>query len=86
MNSLMRSSIALALLLTTCGVCNAVEVLKQEPTPNPKDPFAPGTVFLVDDGTCGRGKIKQLTIGNWTSDMTVEQAVSLRKRRCIAKK
>jgi hypothetical protein len=83
MKSLMYS---LVLFLAACDVCNAVEVLKQEPAPNPNNPFAPGTVFLVDDGTCGQGKIKQLTIGNWTNDMTVEQAVSLRKRRCIARK
>ena len=84
MKSLMCSSTIVALLLTTCGVCNAVEILKQEPGPSPDN--APGTKYLVDDGTCGRGKIKELTIGNWTPDMTLEQGAALRKRRCIARK
>jgi hypothetical protein len=83
MKSLMRSSIALALLLAACGVCNAVEILKQEP---PVGTAPPGEKFLVDDGTCGRGKIKELTIGNWTPDMDLATGASLRKRRCIARK
>jgi hypothetical protein len=80
MKSLMSS---LILFLAACGVCNAVEVLKQEP---PLGTAAPGDKFLVDDGTCGRGRIKELTIGNWTKDMTPEQGAALRKRRCIARK
>ena len=78
MISLMRSSIALTLLLAACGVCNAVEVLKREP------PFGapPGDKFLVDDGTCGPGKIKEVTIGDWSTGNHEDN----RKRKCIARK
>jgi len=83
MTSLMRSSMALALLLAACGVCNAVEVLKQEP---PLGTAAPGEKFLVDDGTCGRGRIKELTIGDWSYHVDASMGANLRKRRCIARK
>jgi hypothetical protein len=81
MKSLMCS---LVLFLAACGACSAQEVLKQEPTqPTWADP---GSKYLVDDGSCGRGKIKEVTVGNWTKDMTFEQAKALRKRRCIARR
>jgi hypothetical protein len=82
MNSLMRSSIALALLLATCGMCYAVEVLKQEPPVRTDN--APGTNFLVDDGTCGQGRIKEVTIGDWNTHMDASMAKDLRKPLCIA--
>ena len=82
MKSLMRLSIALSCLLVACGVCNALEVLKQEP---PKASAAPGEKFLVDDGSCGRGKIKEVTIPDWSHHMDAGMAPP-RQRRCIARK
>ena len=79
MKSLMCS---LVLFLAACDFCNTVEVLKQEPA---LGTAAPGDKFLVDDGTCGQGRIKELTIGNWTKDMTAERGASLRKRRSFRK-
>jgi hypothetical protein len=73
----------LVLFLAACGVCNAGEIIKQEP---PLGTAPPGEKFLVDDGTCGRGKIKELTIGDWNRSMTPEQGAALRKRRCIARR
>jgi hypothetical protein len=78
MKSLMCS---LVLFLAACGVCNAVEVLKQEP---PIGTAPPGEKLLVDDGTCGRGKIKELTIADWNSRGV--NADVPRKRRCIARR
>ena len=81
MKSLTRLSMALVLLLAVCGVCNAVEVLKQEP---PLGSAAPGEKFLVDDGSCGRGKIKEVTIGQWSYHMDASMTPP-RQRRCIAR-
>jgi hypothetical protein len=38
-----------------------------------------GTSVLVDDGTCGKGKIKQVTAGNWNQMVGNENRV----RKCI---
>jgi hypothetical protein len=46
---------ALALLLAASSTSDA-QVLKQEPF---EGKMVPGSVILVDDGTCGKGKIKQ---------------------------
>jgi hypothetical protein len=79
MKSLMCS---LVLFLAACGVCNAVEVLKQEP---PIGTAPPGEKLLVDDGTCGRGKIKEVTIPVWSRSWDASTAPP-RQRRCIARK
>jgi hypothetical protein len=50
---------ALALLLTT-GSSHAQVVVKQEPFDGQ---MVPGGIVLVDDGTCGKGKIKEVTGG-----------------------
>jgi hypothetical protein len=52
-------SAALTLLLAASSSANA-QVLKQEPLDGK---MVPGSVLLVDDGTCGKGKIKQVTGG-----------------------
>lgn len=52
-------SAALALLVAASSRSNA-QVLKQEPFDGK---MVPGSVLLVDDGTCGKGKIKQVTGG-----------------------
>jgi hypothetical protein len=53
-------SVALALFLASSGSCNAQAVVKQEPW---EGKMVPGQVILVDDGTCGKGKIKEVTGG-----------------------
>ncbi len=79
MKSLVRL-MTLALLITACGVCSAeTQILKQEPPLG----APPGEKYLVDDGTCGRGKIKEVTIPGWNrSGVGVD---SPRQRRCIAR-
>jgi hypothetical protein len=53
-------SAALALFLGASGSCNAQTLVKQEPL---EGQMLPGSVILVDDGTSGKGKIKQVTGG-----------------------
>ena len=53
-------SAAFALFLIASGPCNAQTVVKQEPF---EGNMSPGSIILVDDGTCGKGKIKQVTGG-----------------------
>jgi hypothetical protein len=53
-------SAALALFLAASGSGNAQTVVKQEPL---EGQMLPGSVILVDDGICGKGKIKQVTGG-----------------------
>jgi hypothetical protein len=48
-----------AFLVTATG-SHAQTVVKQEPFDGQ---MVPGQVILVDDGSCGRGKIKQVTGG-----------------------
>jgi hypothetical protein len=49
---------ALAYLLAATG--SDAQVVKQEPF---EGKMVPGAVVLVDDGSCGKGKIKQVTGG-----------------------
>jgi hypothetical protein len=65
---------ALALLLAASSPSNA-QVLKQEPL---EGKMVPGFVLLIDDGTCGKGKIKQV-IGGETDAMNPRP----RTRKCI---
>ena len=70
-------SAALALFLAASGACNAQTVVKQEPF---EGNMVPGSVILVDDGTCGKGKIKQVT-GGEVGAMNPRP----RTRKCIPK-
>lgn len=67
---------ALALLLAAISAGNA-QVLKQEPFDGK---MVPGSVIMVDDGTCGKGKIKQVT-GGETDAMNPRPRI----RKCIPK-
>ena len=67
---------ALVLLLAASSTSDA-QVLKQEPF---EGKMVPGSVILVDDGTCGKGKIKQVT-GGETDAMNPRP----RTRKCIPK-
>lgn len=48
---------AAVLLVAASGSCNAQAVVKQEPMD-----LRSGTTVLVDDGSCGKGKIKRVTV------------------------
>jgi hypothetical protein len=50
------------------------QILKQEPA---QGTLRPGATALVDDGTCGAGKIKQVTGGDGKG--------SPRKKACVAR-
>jgi hypothetical protein len=76
MRAFLAGSAALVLFLTASSLCNA-QILKKEPEPGQ---LTTGTVVLVDDGTCGKGKIKQVTGGS-TSVMTPKPRI----RKCIQK-
>jgi hypothetical protein len=57
------ASVALALLTATCSQVKAqgnAQIVKQEPF---EGQMAAGSILLVDDGTCGKGRIKQIIGG-----------------------
>jgi hypothetical protein len=70
-------STALALLLASASACHAQMVVKSEPW---EGKMEPGQVILVDDGTCGKGKIKEVTGGELAA-----MNPRPRTRRCIPK-
>jgi len=67
-----------ALLIAASGPCKA-QVLKQEPTMMNR-----GAVVLVDDGSCPRGQIKQVSTGLATGVVTNPYGAVTRK--CIQTK
>ena len=79
--------LAASLFLLFCslagGVCRAQStstgypVLKQEPFPGM---MSPGAIVLVDDGTCGKGRIKEVTGGEVAPAIQRPRTV-----RCIAR-
>jgi hypothetical protein len=69
-------ALVLAVLVATSGYGHA-RTYKQEPG---SGTIRAGRVVLVDDGTCGKGMIKQVTGG----DETVTPP-RLRRRTCIPK-
>jgi hypothetical protein len=52
-----RFGAAWILLVAASGTCNAQVVVKQEPLD-----MRNGATVLVDDGSCGKGKIKLVTV------------------------
>src|SRR3974390_2908932 len=57
------ASVALALLAATCSQAKTLgnaQIVKQEPF---EGQMAAGSILLVDDGTCGKGRIKQVIGG-----------------------
>jgi hypothetical protein len=73
----MVGSAVVALLLAASGACDAQTVVKREPF---EGMMVPGAIVLVDDGNCGKGKIKEVT-GGEVGAMNPRP----RTRRCIAK-
>ena len=57
MKTFMTRLAALILVAAASGTCNAQIVVKQEPLD-----MRNGATVLVDDGTCGKGMIKLLTV------------------------
>ncbi len=76
MKAFIVGSIALSSFLAAHGAF--AQVLKQEPA---SGTLATGKTVLVDDGTCGPGKIKQVTGGSNQSGNPVKRSTS-----CIPKK
>jgi hypothetical protein len=57
----MKQFLALSVLgLLLAASSSDAQVVKQEPF---EGKMVPGAVILVDDGSCGKGKIKQVTGG-----------------------
>ena len=57
----MKQIVALAALATLLAAGSSdAQVVKQEPFDGQ---MVPGAVILVDDGSCGKGKIKEVTGG-----------------------
>ena len=74
----MIGSAAMALLLAPSDVCRAQTVVKQEPMMMNR-----GTVVLVDDGSCPKGQIKQVTAQGATG--SVDAPYGAVTRKCIRK-
>ncbi len=58
------------------AAAHAQQALSAEPPPGQ---LSPGQIVFVDDGTCGKGKIKKVTGGNHRVN-----GVGSRTRECIA--
>jgi hypothetical protein len=59
------------------GYPGNVPVLKQEPFPGM---MSPGAIVLVDDGSCGKGRIKEVTGGEVAPAIQRPRTI-----RCIAR-
>jgi hypothetical protein len=84
MGRLATGAVAVCISLGAAGACRGQgsqdnpQVVKQEP---PEGKMYPGQVLLVDDGTCGKGRIKEVTGGEINPLMNPRP----RSRRCIAR-
>jgi hypothetical protein len=58
MRTLVTGSTVLTVLFAVGGICSAQVIAKQEPM---EGQLRTGATVLVDDGTCGPGKIKLIT-------------------------
>jgi hypothetical protein len=78
MRTLITGSVALAAVLAASGMCAAQVVVKQEPM---EGQLRTGATVLVDDGTCGKGKMKLITAtGGNGNEM---QGLPPRTRTCV---
>ena len=78
MRTLVAGSIALTVVLGAGGICSAQVVVKQEPM---EGQLRTGATVLVDDGSCGRGKIKLITATGGNGNEL--QGLPPRSRTCI---
>jgi hypothetical protein len=74
MKVLIAGTAALILIVAASGICNAQVVVKQEPLD-----MRNGATVLVDDGTCGKGKIKHVTVTHGNA----MPGAPLREVKCI---
>ena len=74
--TLLKTATVLLLLVVAGDICNAQVVVKQEPLD-----MRNGATVLVDDGTCGKGKIKLVTVthGNAISGAPLREAKCIRR-------
>jgi uncharacterized protein DUF6719 len=87
MRTLVTATFALGVCLLAGDICRAQFAPAAGPGDAPvvkREPFdgmmSPGAIVLVDDGSCGKGRIKEVTGGE------VAPAIQRpRTRRCIAK-
>ena len=72
--TILKIAVVFLPLVVAGDICNAQVVVKQEPLD-----MRNGATVLVDDGTCGKGKIKLVTVthGNAIS------GAPLREAKCI---
>jgi len=78
MRTLVAGSMALAVVVAAGGICRAQVMAKQEP-----GQLMTGATVFVDDGTCGKGKIKLVaaTGGNGNELKGLPQ----RSRTCVSR-
>ena len=76
MKTLMTGLAALTGFTAAIGSCGAQTVVKQEPLD-----MRNGATVLVDDGSCGKGKIKLLTVTHGNPMSGAPQ----RETKCIPK-
>jgi hypothetical protein len=76
--AMLRMGISILMLVAGTSIGSAQQILKQEPMPGQ---LPSGSVVLVDDGTRGKGKIKEITGGD-NSKLNPKPRVT----KCIAKK
>lgn len=76
MKTLITGTAVLTLFVAAGGICNAQVVVKQEPLD-----MRNGATVLVDDGTCGKGKIKLVTATHGNA----MPGAPLREAKCIPK-
>lgn len=77
----MRLLAGLTILMVASGPTLAAQILKQEPA---MGTLKEGERVLVDDGSCGAGKVKEVIGGNHVLVGGTKRIV--RTRRCITKK
>jgi hypothetical protein len=87
MRTLVGAAFALAVCLLAGGICRAQFAAAASPGNAPvvkQEPFdgmmSPGAIVLVDDGTCGKGRIKEVTGGEVAPAIQRPRII-----RCIAK-
>ena len=78
MRMLIKGSIALAAVLATSGICDAQVIVKREPM---EGQLRTGATVLVDDGTCGHGKIKLIAATGGNGNEL--QGLPPRTRTCV---
>jgi hypothetical protein len=80
MRTIVTASMALTLVVAAGGLCSAQVITHREPM---EGQLRTGATVFVDDGTCGKGKIKLITAtgGNGNERAGLPQ----RTRTCVAR-